>query len=134
MSRGLGSLQSEIKTVLTALWKHGGSMRFANIRAAFLYAHGGEEGDTVEPIYERSVWRALNGLLARGDVVVISGQGTSGSPREYMCAEDFAALSGERIRDAAHARKIAAEGKKLAAGIVATERLYRSRSSAGAIR
>jgi hypothetical protein len=125
MSRGLGSLQSEIKTVLSILWKHRGSMRFADLRAGLLYAHGGEEGDTLAPTYERSVWRALNKLIARGDVVVIGGKGTSSSPREYMAVEDFARLAGQ-VRSTADAKKIAAGAKGFEAMVVAAVRLQRA--------
>ena len=91
MSRGLGSLQSEIKEILTILWRRKLRTQFADIRACLLYAHGGEVGeDTLAPTYERSLWRALTGLIARGDVVIVGGRGTSGSPREYLTVEDFA--------------------------------------------
>jgi hypothetical protein len=50
----------------------------------------------------------LDGLLARGDVVVVGGIGSSRSPREFMTVEDFAALSGKRPRTTAEAKTIAA--------------------------
>jgi len=92
MSRGLGELQREIKDALTILWNHKQPTRFAEIRWCLLVRHGGEEGDTLEPTLERSMRRALTGLLDRGDVVIVGGRGTSGSPREFANVEDFAAL------------------------------------------
>jgi len=108
MSRGLGELQREIKDALTILWNHKQPTRFAEIRWCLLVRHGGEEGDTLEPTLERSMRRALTGLLDRGDVVIVGGRGTSGSPREFANVEDFAALYVRKgkVRDAAHAKGI----------------------------
>ena len=92
MSRGLGELQRQIKDALTILWNHKQPTQFAEIRWRLLVRHGGEEGDTLEPTFERSMRRALTGLLDRGDVVIVGGRGTSGSPREFANVEDFAAL------------------------------------------
>ena len=61
----------------------------------------------------------FRGLIARGDVVVIGGRGTSGSPRQYATVEDFARLSGKKVRDTAHAKEIAAEAPLTAAEMVA---------------
>ena len=63
---------------------------------------------TSSPTRQRSVWRALNSLIARGDVLVISGRGTSKSPRQFATVEDFARLHSKKVRDTAHAKKIAA--------------------------
>jgi hypothetical protein len=109
MSKGLGERQVEIKEMLAILWRRKLRTQFADIRACFFYAHGGEVGeDTLAPTYERLLWRALRGLIARGDVVVIGGRGTSGSPRQYATVEDFARLSVRKVRDTAHAKEIAA--------------------------
>ena len=109
MSRGLGELQREIKDALTFLSNNKQSTQFANIRAVFLIRHGGEEGDTMEPTYERSMRRALKGLLDRGDVVIFDGKGGPGDPHRYANVEDFAALyvrKGKKVRDASHAKEI----------------------------
>jgi hypothetical protein len=134
MSRGLGSLQSEIKEILTILWRRKLRTQFADIRACLLYADGGEVGeDTLAPTYERSLWRALTGLIARGDVVVIGGRGTSGSPRQFATVEDFARLSGKKVRDAAHAKEIAAGVPlELRPQVVAELRSHRAAARRGA--
>jgi hypothetical protein len=120
MSKGLGERQVEIKEMLAILWRRKLRTQFADIRACLLYAHGGEVGeDTLAPTYERALWRGLRGLIARGDVVVIGGRGTSGSPRQYATVEDFARLSGKKVRDTAHAKEIAAEAPLTAAEMVA---------------
>jgi len=136
MSRGLGELQRGIKHMLAVLWRRKLRTQFADIRACFLIRHGGEVGvDTLAPTYERSLLRALTGLIARGDVVVIGGRGTSGSPREYMAVEDFARLSGKKVRNTVDAKKIAAEGKEIAAEVVMAARLVAAaRSHRAAVR
>ena len=116
MSRGLGELQREIKNVLTFLWNNKQPTRFANIRTVFLACHGGEEGDTMEPTYERSMRRAIKGLLDRGDVVVIDGKGGPGDPHRYANVEDFAGLyipKGRKVRDATHAKQILLKVEKV---------------------
>jgi hypothetical protein len=63
----------------------------------------------MEPTYERSMRRALKGLLDRGDVVVIDGKGGPGDPHRYANVEDFASLyvrKGRKVRDATHAKQI----------------------------
>jgi hypothetical protein len=120
MSRGLGELQHEIKDTLTFLWNHKQSTRFANLRTCFLVRHGGEKGDTLEPIYERSMRRALKGLVDRGDVVIIGGKGGPGDPHQYANIEDFAALyvrKGKKVRDATHAKEILLKVNAVAAQI-----------------
>ena len=60
--------------------------------------------------FERSARRALDGLLRRGDVVVVGGIGTSRSPRSFLCVEDFATLCSRRPpRTTAEAKVLAAE-------------------------
>jgi hypothetical protein len=123
MSKGLGERQVEIKAVLTVLWRKKLPMRFADIRAWVFAYHDGEEGDMLAPTFERSMRRALNGLLARGDVVVVGGKGTPSYPREFMTVGDFARLSGKKVRNTVDAKKIAAEGKEIAAEVVMAARL-----------
>jgi hypothetical protein len=109
MSRGLGELQREIKDALAFLWNNKQPTRFANIRTVLLACHGGEKGDTMEPTYERSMRRALKGLLDRGDVVIFDGKGGPGDPHWYANIEDFASLyvrKGKKVRDATHAKEI----------------------------
>jgi hypothetical protein len=109
MSKGLGSQQREIKEMLAILWRRKLRTQFADVCACLLYAHDGKVGeDALAPTYERSLRRALTGLIARGDVVIIGGRGPSRSPREFATVEDFARLSGQKVRDAAHAKEIAA--------------------------
>jgi hypothetical protein len=126
MSKGLGELQREIKHMLAILWRRKLRTQFADIRACLLYAHGGEVGeDTLAPTYERSLWRALRGLIARGDVIVVNGRGTSSSPRQYMTVEDFASLymrKGKTVRDATHAKEIVAEVDAVVAKVGAAVR------------
>ena len=104
MSRGLGLLQREIKEVLAILWRTKSPTRFDEIALGLLLRYDGAE----DIWFERSARRALDGLLKRGDVVVIGGRGTSSSPRHFMCVEDFARLSGKKPRNTADAKKIAA--------------------------
>ena len=104
MSKGLGSLQVAIKSALALLWRTGSQTRFDEIAYVLLARCPG----AAEDHFDRSARRALDGLLRRGDVVVVGGRGTSKSPREFLCVEDFASLSG-KPRDTAHAKTIAAE-------------------------
>jgi hypothetical protein len=125
MSRGLGELQREIKDALAFLWNNKQPTRFANVRTYFVIRHGGEEGDTLEPVFERSLRRALKGLLDRGDVVVIDGKGGPGDPHQYANVEDFAALyvrKGKTVRDATHAKEILAEVNAVVAKVRAAAR------------
>jgi hypothetical protein len=125
MSRGLGELPREIKDALTFLWNHKQTTQFANIRAVVLIRHGGEGGDTMESTYERSMRRALKGLLDGGDVVIFDGKGGPGDPHRYANVEDFASLyvrKGRKVRDATHAKeillKVNAEAAKVRAALV----------------
>jgi hypothetical protein len=111
MSRGLGTLQRDIKRVLDYTIKQKlGALRFADILTVF---KEGERGMT--PTHERSLKRALNGLVERGDVLILSGEGRSGDPYRYITVESFAAATGQKVRDTAHAREIVAELKDQAA-------------------
>jgi hypothetical protein len=93
MSRGLGDLQREIKRMLTvAVDTHEAVMSFTDIRACFIVKHGGdpENGDRLTPTHERSLKRALKGLVDRGDVLIVSGEGGPGDPYRYVTVETFA--------------------------------------------
>jgi molybdopterin-biosynthesis enzyme MoeA-like protein len=120
MSRGLGALQREIKTLLDRSFRMGlGPLRFADIRAVFLINDGGNpETDRLDPTHERSLKRALKTLVERGDVLIMSGKGGPGDPYRHVTVECFAAATGE-VKDTAHAKqifaKLAAEAAKAAA-------------------
>jgi hypothetical protein len=112
MSRGLGALQREIKRVLDVVFEHEQwAMRFADIRSAFVVMRGGNpEQDVLTPTLERSLKRALKGLIDRGDVLIVAGKGGPGDPRRYATIECFAtAAHGKKVKDTAHAKQIIAE-------------------------
>jgi hypothetical protein len=93
MSRGIGALQREIKTLLDRSFRVGlGPLRFADIRAVFVIEDGGDpESDRLDPTHERSLKRALKTLVERGDVLIFDGKGGPGDPRRYVTVESFAA-------------------------------------------
>jgi hypothetical protein len=106
VSKGLGSLQRRIKEALAYLWSKKLPTGFGEIDTYLLANHD----DAADRWFERSARRALDGLLKRGDVVVVGGLGTSRSPRSFLCVEDFAALCSKKPpRDTAEAKKLAAE-------------------------
>ena len=127
MSRGLGKLQREIKRALTVVFDNDyGAMRFADIRTWFVIRYGGKEDDKLSPTHERSLKRALKGLIDKGEVLIIDGKGGPGDPRRYITIECFAAATGEKVKDTAHAKAIVAElqdavMKATAGGISAIE-------------
>jgi len=87
MSRGLGPLQRQIKAVLdyeVELLKQ--PMLFADIRRVFIVKDGGDPARGSKLRRERSLKRALKGLVDRGDVV-FDGKGGPGDPRRYMTVE-----------------------------------------------
>jgi hypothetical protein len=110
MSRGLGALQREIKTLLDRGVRAGfGSLRFADIRAVSVINVGGDpQTDRLDPTHERSLKRALQTLVERGDVLILSGKGGPGDPYRYVTVESFAAATG-KVKDTAHAKQIVAE-------------------------
>lgn len=110
MSRGLGALQRRIKTMLRL-----GPLRFADMRTVLLIerqhdaALFGEVIDKLRPARERSLRRALKGLVDRGDVL-IAGAGGPSDPRRYMTVECFATITkGEQVKDSAEAKQIVAD-------------------------
>jgi hypothetical protein len=114
MSRGLGKQQLELKCMLRRASDIGVvSLRFADMRSAMVIKYGGDpKNDKLRLSVERSLKRALKGLVDRGDVLVIHGNGGQRDPYHYVTVENFAAagLSGkEKLRDTAHAKQIAAE-------------------------
>jgi hypothetical protein len=68
------------------------------------------KGNALQPAFERSLRRAIKGLLDRGDILVIKGEGGPGDPRHYVTVEWFAsAATGETVKDTAHAKAFVAE-------------------------
>ena len=118
MPRGLGKTQRAIKTLLQSAWeKKIGMLRFADIRAVFIKNLGGEpERNKLNPILERSLKRSLKALVDRGDVVFF-GEGGQTDPYRYTTVEAFAAASGKKVRDTAHAKQIVAELLAAASGL-----------------
>jgi hypothetical protein len=134
LSRGLGKLQREIKHALTMAFDHGyGPMRIADIRYWFIARYGGDpESDKLRPTHERSLKRALKGLIDKDEVLIFDGKGGPGDPRRYITVECFAAATGEKVKDTAHAKAIVAElqdavRKATAGGISAIENRARRR-------
>lgn len=111
MSRGLGQMQRDIKRLLDATFDAVGPLQFAGLRALFIIHYGGDpdRGDTLNPTRERSLKRALKGLIDRCDVLIHSGAGGPGDPRRYITVERFASMTGEKIKDTRHAKAIVAE-------------------------
>jgi hypothetical protein len=84
MSRGLGRLQQAIKRSIQEAERYGVfAVTFADIRNATAIRHGG----SLRPTFERSLKRALKTLAARGDVVIIQGDGGRWSPYRYATRE-----------------------------------------------
>ncbi len=112
MSRGLGTLQRDIKGVLDSAWEHfGRPLRFAELRGVFIVKGGGnpDKGDELPPTRERSLKRALKSLVDRGDVVIIGGSGGQRDPHRYVTVECVVAASGQAFEAADHAKRIWAE-------------------------
>jgi hypothetical protein len=116
MSRGMGVLQLLVKEALAFLWRKNAPTRFNEINMYVVAHHYDGPADMW---FERAVRRALDGLIRRGEVVVVGGGYSSKYPRSYLVVEDFAELANTRIRhpvhaketvrDTAHAKQIAAE-------------------------
>ena len=107
MSRGLGALQREIKRMLDLVNEQ---MRFADIRSAFIMMRGGDlEQDILTPAFERSLKRALKGLIDREDVLIVHGKGGPGDPtllydRRVFCQLHGRESEGYGSRQADHCR------------------------------
>jgi hypothetical protein len=104
MSRGLGALQREIKAVLDRSFDLGtGALPFSALRAVFLINAGGRPkcGDT----RERSLKRALKGLVARGDVIAHGAV----RPRYYVTVEKMASFFCDEVESTAHAKQVFAK-------------------------
>jgi len=108
MSRGLGALQREIKAVLDRSFDLGtGALPFSDLRSVFVVNAGGrpEQGDTLPEARERSLKRALKGLVDRGDVI------THGAvrPRSYVTVEKMASFFCDEVKNTAHAKQVFAK-------------------------
>jgi hypothetical protein len=108
MSRGLGTLQREIKEILDRAVDHKIPGTFAVLRGVHSMNLGGGPEDRSEA-QERSLKRALKGLVDRGDVVIVTGAGRSGSPYVYATVEKLASFFCDEVKDTAHAKQVYAE-------------------------
>lgn len=112
MSRGLGLRQREIVAILRRAAASGfPPLSFAQIRMVLIGNRGGDPdaGDRLSPSLERSTKRAMVALVASKDVVIIEGKGGQKDPYRYLAIEDFAARTGEKVKDAKHAKAIVAD-------------------------
>lgn len=112
MSRGLGLRQREIVSVLRRALAAGfPPLSFAELRIVLVGNRGGEHeaGDRLRPSLERSIKRAVVALVDSKDVVIVAGKGGQKDPYRYLAIEDFAARTGEIVKDAKHAKAIVAD-------------------------
>jgi hypothetical protein len=108
VSRGLGSLQRDIKEVLAKTVDDCGPLGIDDLRQWLIARAGGGREDALRPARERSLRRAIKGLVDRGEILA-SGNGGPGDPRRYTTVECFASATGETVKDTAHAKAIVAE-------------------------
>jgi hypothetical protein len=125
MSRGLGVLQREIKAVLDRSFDLGtGALPFSALRTEFVINAGGrpEQGNTLSEARERSLKRALKGLVDRGDVI------THGAvrPRSYVTVEKMASFFCDEVKNTAHAKQVLANANAEAEAALAKLRSKRS--------
>jgi hypothetical protein len=66
----------------------------ADLRQWFIARAGGGREDALRPARERSLRRAIKGLVDRGEILA-SGNGGPGDPRRYTTVECFASATGE---------------------------------------
>jgi hypothetical protein len=136
VSRGIGDTQREIVAILGYLWSKKYRMQFADICTCYLIHADAEEGDTLDPSFERGLRRSLASLIKRGDVLVVGGGYSSKYPREFMSVTDFAKLNsrdGKKVNSVAEAKRVAAGAGRFVAEIVAAARFVaaaRSRRAA----
>ena len=69
MSRGLGSLQRDIKEVLAKTVDDCGPLGIADLRQWLIARAGGGREDALRPARERSLRRAIKGLVDRGEIL-----------------------------------------------------------------
>jgi hypothetical protein len=118
MSRGLGALQRDIKGLLARTVGLVRPLRFADLRGLFIVHYGGDpkRGDKLTPTQERSLKRALKGLVDRGDVLIVSGSGGQRDPHRYMTVEAFATQVTGEGKDTADAKRFVADMAAVAQG------------------
>ena len=69
MSRGLGSLQRDIKEVLAKTVDDCGPLGIADLWQWLIARAGGGREDALRPARERSLRRAIKGLVFRGEIL-----------------------------------------------------------------
>ena len=117
MSRGLGAWQRLIKQVLTGF----GSLPWADIRDMIRVKAGHQEisprqfAKKLHPDIERSMKRALKGLVDRREVMIVGGKGRSGDPYRYAATVSVASIwSEKKVTDLAEALKLVLEMQNVA--------------------
>jgi hypothetical protein len=84
------------------------ALGIADLRQWLIARAGGGREDALRPARERSLRRAIKGLVFRGEILA-SGNGGPGDPRRYTTVECFASATGETVKDTGHAKAIVAE-------------------------
>jgi quinol monooxygenase YgiN len=118
VSHGLDALRSDIKQILTDYFELGmGAMRFAEIRYSLIVRRGGDptKGAKLSAMQQHLLELALKALVSRGDVIVVESHEEPDDPRRYVTVECFASVTGERIRNTAHAKQIVAKLPRMVA-------------------
>jgi hypothetical protein len=103
-----GALQREIKAVLDRSFDSGsGALPFSALLAVFVINAGGrpETGDTLPESRERSLRRALRGLVDRGEVIAHGAV----RPRYYITVEKIASFFCDEVKSTAHAKQVFAK-------------------------
>lgn len=124
MSHGLDALRGDIKQILTDYFELGmGAMRFAEIRHSLIVRRGGDptKGAKLSAMQQHLLELALKALVGRGDVIVVDSHGEPDDPRRYVTVECFASVTGEQIRNTAHAKQIVAKLPRMVANKVAAK-------------
>jgi hypothetical protein len=120
VSHVLDTLRGDIKQILTDYFELGmGVMRFAEIRYSLIVRRGGDptKGAKLSAMQQHLLELALKALVSRGDLIVLNSHGEPDDPRGYVTVECFASMTGEQIRNTAHAKQIVAK----LPGVVANE-------------
>ncbi len=107
-----------------------GAMRFAEIRYSLIVRLGGDptKGDKLSPMQQQLFELALKALVRSGDVIIVDdSHGEPDDPRRYITVECFASMTGEQIRNTAHAKQIVAK----LPGMVANETAAKVRARGG---
>ncbi len=127
---GIGSagFQGGIDPLALAL-RSAGAMRFAEIRYSLIVRRGGDptKGDKLSAMQQHLLELALKALVRSRDIVVIDGHGEADDPDRYVTVECFASMTGEQIRNTAHAKRIIAKLQ----GVVANETAAKVKARGG---